>query len=108
MFNKNVNLRFTKAKFRFKINEVEKVEIDGETKLKIVDSKTNWCRGSDFERSLREDYSNKVERKIEFCNGEPEIFSLGTLYIRKDGREVYVFNEINSNKEISDITKIET
>ena len=46
MFNKNVNLRFTKAKFRFKINEVEKIEVDGETKLKVIGSKTDWCRGA--------------------------------------------------------------
>lgn len=106
MFNRNVNLRFTKAKFRFKINDVEKIEVDGETKLKIVGSKTDWCRGSDFERSLREDYNNKIERKIEFCNKEPEVFSLGTIYIRKDGREVYIFNEINLKENINE-TKIE-
>lgn len=103
MFNKNVNLRFTKAKFRFKINEVEKIEVDGEMKLKVIGSKTDWCRGSDFERSLREDYNNKVERKIEFCNGEPETFSLGTIYVRKDGREVYVFNEVNSKEDVDEI-----
>lgn len=103
MFNKNVNLRFTKAKFRFKINEVEKIEVDGETKLKVIGSKTDWCRGSDFERSLREDYNNKVERKIEFCNGEPETFSLGIIYVRKDGREVYVFNEVNSKEDVDEV-----
>lgn len=103
MFNRNVNLRFTKAKFRFKINEVEKIEADGETKLKVIGSKTDWCRGSDFERSLREDYNNKVERKIEFCNREPETFSLGTIYVRKDGREVYVFNEVNSKEDVDEI-----
>jgi hypothetical protein len=87
------NFRFTKAKFLLKITEVEKVEVDGKEQLNIVGSKLEWCRGSDLERSLKEDYKNNVARKIEFCNGKPDTFAVGVLYIRKDGKEAYVFKE---------------
>ena len=87
------NFRFTKSKFLLKITEVEKVEVNGKEQLNIVGSKMEWCRGSDLERSLKEDYKNNVARKIEFCNGKPNIFAVGVLYIRKDGKEAYVFKE---------------
>ena len=94
--NNKVNLRFTKAKFRFKIFDVVK-EDSKDGRIKIIGSKTEWCRGSDFERSLREDYKNKVERKIEFCDGEPSSFSIGVIYVRKDGQMVYTYREVDAN-----------
>jgi hypothetical protein len=87
------NFRFTKAKFLLKINTVEKVEVDGQERLNIIESKSEWCRGSDLERTLTKDYENKVNRKVEFCNGEPSEFALNVLYIRKDGQRAYVFKE---------------
>ena len=87
------NFRFTKSKFLLKIIEVEKVKINDKEQLNVVGSKSEWCRGSDLERSLREDYKNSVSRKIEFCNGKPDTFAVGVLYIRKDGKEAYVFKE---------------
>lgn len=92
------NFRFTKAKFLLKITEVEKGENE---QLKVVSTRNEWCRGSDLERSLTEDFNNNVARSIEFCGSEPKQFKLGTLYIRHDGKAAWVFNERKANESDS-------
>lgn len=95
------NFRFTKAKFLLKITEVEKQEVDGKEQLKVVSTRNEWCRGSELERSLTEDFNNNVARSIEFCGSEPKQFKFGTLYIRHDGKAAWVFNERKANESDS-------
>lgn len=92
--------RYTKAKFRMKISYFTK-EDEG---LKLVDSKIETCRGSDFMVSLATDQAKGIKRKIEYVDKEPEAWSMGTIYILRDGTKAWVYTELVPPAD-SDISK---
>lgn len=81
--------RILKSQFNLKIITVERVD----DKLKIIDSQIERCRGKDFTNSLIEERDRGINHTIEYTNGEPVQFKLGVVYIRKDGKFVWIYKE---------------
>ncbi len=85
-----MDLSFLKAHFILKITYLQKNE---EEKLKVVDAQRIRASKVMFRKSLEEDFHNKKKRQIEFVDKEPENFIFNVIYIRKDGKYVYIFTE---------------
>lgn len=79
-----------KSSFNMKVTLVQKDE-DG--KLRVIDEKWVKERKKNFLESLQEDRDNNINHTIEFVAGAPSRFVLNTIYIRHDGRQVYVYVE---------------
>lgn len=90
--------RYTKAKFTMKVTYLKKED----DKLKVVNSKTSICRGSDFSVSMAMDQAKGIHRKIQYVNKEPENFAMDTIYILLDGTKVWVYTEYLEPSESSD------
>lgn len=84
--------RILKSHFIMSIILVKR-EIDNEGKdvFKIIDSKNENMRASDFQKSLQEDRDKGINHAIKTVNGKPNNFQFNTLYMRADGERMWVW-----------------
>ena len=87
---KSVEEEVLKSIFNMKIVTLDK---DDEGKLKVKGEKWVKERKKNFLSSLWEDREKGIEHTIEYVQRAPEKFVLNTIYIRLDGRQVYVYVE---------------
>lgn len=80
-----------------------KREIDNEGKgiFKVIDSKNEKIRASDFQKSLQEDRDNGIEHEMKMVNAKPTNFQFNVIYVRADGERVWVWLLDNDGNEIS-------
>ena len=74
---------------------------DGEGVFKVIDSKNENVRASDFQKSLQEDRDNGVEHEIKMVNAKPTNFQFNVIYVRADGERVWVWLLDSDDNEIS-------
>lgn len=70
-----------------------KREIDKEGKgvFKVVDSKNENIRASDFQKSLQEDRDKGIKHEVKIVNAKPTNFQFNVIYVRADGERVWVW-----------------
>ena len=82
---------FVKSNFMLKITTFTKVNKDGDYTLVKSNEVIKRERGKYFNESLYEERKKGSERKIEFVSAAPTEFIPNTIYIRQDGKFVWIF-----------------
>lgn len=95
--------RILKSHFIMSIILVKReINEDGEGIFKVIDSKNENVRASDFQKSLQEDRDNGVEHELKIVNAKPVNFQFNVIYVRADGERVWAWildsDEIDSEK----------
>lgn len=94
--------RILKSHFIMSIILVKR-EIDEEGKgiFKVIDSKNENVRASDFQKSLQEDRDNGIDHELKVVNAKPVNFQFNVIYVRADGERVWAWILDSDDDEIS-------
>jgi len=80
-----------KNTFQMKVTKLKREIIDGNEKLKVIDSIWVKTKRKDFEESLFFDTQDGINHDIRIVIAPPEKFQINTIYILADGKKVYVY-----------------
>lgn len=85
---------FVKSNFLMKITTIEReINDEGKEVLKVVNEEWVKERAKNFYASMNEELSKGINRPIQIVAAAPQKFQLGTIYIRMDGKQVYIYKE---------------
>lgn len=90
MFPEETNPEFSylKKNFFFKVTTFE----ENEEKLKVKSEEIKTISKKELKKEYVDySFNNKIVIPIEICYAPPKKFKLNTLYIRADGKAVYLF-----------------
>lgn len=83
-----------KSNARMKITILEKITTqDGNSSLKVIDSKWVKTSGKEIRDSLAEDREAGIEHPIEIVDEAPNKFQFNTLYILRNGKVLWAYVE---------------
>ena len=83
--------RLVKSNFIMTITTFTKVNKGEDYTLVKASETISRERGKDFTKSLYEDRSKGLNRKVEVVAAAPKEFVPNVIYIRQDGRRVWIF-----------------
>lgn len=93
--------RILKSHFIMSIILVKReINDEGNEAFKVVDSKNENMRASDFQKSLQEDRDKGINHLVKMVNAKPTNFQFNVIYVRADGERAWVWI-LDSEEEIS-------
>lgn len=94
--------RILKSHFIMSIILVKReVNEEGKGIFKIIDSKNENMRASDFQKSLQEDRDKGINHTLKTVNAKPTNFQFNIIYVRADGERAWVWILDSDEEEIT-------